>query len=220
MLIFLLSILLALVLILLTLTFSRNTPLYSSLHRLKAWHITNHTIHCGQLTPPAIISFFDLHLLLMSNDIAKVRETLHQDVLACAEIISDVQFLATKVISIVLVKDASLALYNKVDTIGILWQIISLLNVFVNLLEDLTEAIILILDDLEVTLVLRDELLFCIISCGSACSLFFLLLLCFTERLGACDGRTVTPGAHRIIVAAVFTDSIIVSGSGTGRVSC
>ena len=74
----------------------------------------------------------------MCDDIAEVRETLHQDVLACAEIISDVQFLAIKVISIMLVKDASHALYNEVYTIGIFRQIFSLLNIFVDLREDLT----------------------------------------------------------------------------------
>ena len=107
MLIFLLSVFLALILILFTLTNACVAPLYHGLLRLYAWHIADHTSHGRQLTRASILSLLDCHLLLMSNDITKVREALHQDVLACAEIISDVQFLATKVITIVLVKNAS-----------------------------------------------------------------------------------------------------------------
>ena len=138
MLIFLLSVLLALILILFTLFNARIAPLHHGLLRLYAWHITNHTSHGRQLTRASILSLLDCHLLLMCDDIAEVRETLHQDVLACAEIISDVQFLAIKVISIMLVKDASHALYDEVYTIGIFRQIFSLLNIFINLREDLT----------------------------------------------------------------------------------
>ena len=145
MLVFLLHILLALIRIFFILTKTCIGPLHVSLLWFYVRHLTHHASHCGKLASAGVPSFFDWHLLFVSYDIAKVREALHQDVLARTKIISDVQFMSTIVISIVLIEYASHTLYDEVDTISILWQIFSLLNVFIDFSEYLTEAIVLIL---------------------------------------------------------------------------
>jgi len=148
-----------------------------------------------------------LHLgLLCCDNISEVRPALHRDVLAGADMITNVQSSPTEVIAIILVLNAGRACNDKIDAISILGQIIPIRLILRQLLLELMQSINLVLKDGLVPVSHAGILSFI------SCKLLHLFLLfdLFTRQLllRASDVRAASHADHRIVV---ITHSVLAS---------
>ena len=96
--------------------------------------------------------------LAVSHNIAKVRETLAQNVLARTEIVAFHKTLPTKVIVIISIVNASLAPNNKVNAISVFGKRFLVIFEVVDLVMNLSDALLYLVIDLLVSLSLLAEL--------------------------------------------------------------